>query len=193
MAGAHIWNYQDDVAHVRPPFLTIHCKGTGPRTVTLPSKWSAYSLNDREWVADESASLRFNALDGATHIFLVGPRSEIEALLTVDPSTVLSIDEIPAREEDTVQFDAANFDVPIMKLGEWMEGGTLDDVSEDWLLHPKVSDFESDGDEGPTDEPEPVGRRRRRRKVRSDRDRGGRPARAVADDREMNVMFRKRE
>ncbi len=193
LAGVHIWNYQDDVVHVRPPFLTVHCRGTGPRAITLPEKWAAYSLTNAEWVVEESASLRFNALDGATHVFLVGRKTELESILSQDPAELLRIDEIPPREDDTVHFDAANFDVPIVKLGEWMEGGTLDDVSEDWLLHPKVSDFEEEEDES-ADEPERVGRRRRKRKVRNgDRDRGGRGSTAVVDDVEMHVMFRKRE
>lgn len=191
LAGAHIWNYQDDVVHVRPPFLTVHCKNAGPRAITLPEKWSAYELTNGEWVADETSSIRFNALDGSTYVFLIGLRSELEALLASDRGELLKIDEIPKREDDTVRFDEM-FDVPIMKLGEWMEGGTLDDVSEDWLLHPKVSDFEQE--EEPAEEPERVGRRRRRRRGRSgDRERGGSGSMAVAGELEMNVMFRKRE
>jgi hypothetical protein len=199
MAGAHVWNYQDDVVHVRPPFLTVHCSGTGPRAITLPDKWAAYNLVSQDWVATEASSLRFHALDGSTHLFLVGRHADIEALLQKDPDDLLHLDEIPSRAENTVRLDAYSFDVPIMKLGEWMEGGTLDDVSEDWLLHPKVSDLEEE-EAAPEEEVErTVGRRRRRRGGRRDGDRPSGGERAAPkgnggeDDLGMHVVFRKRD
>jgi len=202
LAGAHVWNYQDDVVHVRRPFLTVHCSGSGPRAITLPEKWAAYSLTSKEWVHDESTSLRFNALDGSTHVFLVGRHSEIESMIHLSPDEVLKLEELPKREEDTVRFDAISFDVPIMKLGEWMEGGTLDDVSEDWLLHPKVSDLEAE-EEGPPEESDRPGRRtRRRRRSGGDRENGRENGRrrssvetveARGEDMSLNVVFRKRE
>lgn len=197
LAGAHVWNYQDDVVHVRKPFLTVHCSGSGPRAITLPEKWSAYSLTSREWIEGESTSLRFNALDGSTHVFLVGRHAEIEALLQLDPTSVLKMEELPKRGEDTVRFDAISFDVPIMKLGEWMEGGTLDDVSEDWLLHPKVADLEEE-EEGPVEDVDRPGRRTRRRRRSGDRENGRRRSTSEAaistgDELSLNVVFRKRE
>jgi hypothetical protein len=197
-AGAHVWNFQDDVVHVRPPFLTVHCAGTGPRAITLPERWSAYSLNSRDWVASDSSSLRFNALDGSTHNFLVGRQSDLEAILSAKPDDVLQISEIPKFDENTVRFDALSFDVGIMKLGEWMEGGTLDDVSEDWLLHPNIADMEVEEEEPPEDA-QRVGRRRRPRKrpVNGGRERGRRgdvaTIEAPDEDLSMQVVFRKRD
>jgi hypothetical protein len=195
-AGAHVWNYQDDVVHVRPPFLTVHCSGTGPRAITLPEKWSAYNLLARDWAMSDSSSLRFNALDGSTHVFIVGRPADIEQILQANPDDLLRLDEIPSRAENTVRFDAFSFDVPIMKLGEWMEGGILDDVSEDWLLHPNVADFE-DSEEEPANVEETVGSRRRHRSRKNgDRPkRGGKAAiyEAEEGDLAMNVVFRKRD
>lgn len=74
MSGAHVWSFTDDVVHVRPPFLTVHCAHAGPRTITLPGRWSAFNLNTDEWVSHDSTSLRFTATDGSTHVFLVGLR-----------------------------------------------------------------------------------------------------------------------
>jgi len=201
LAGAHVWNYQDDVVHVRRPFLTVHCSGSGPRAITLPEKWAAYNVTTQEWTESESTSLRFNALDGSTHVFLVGRQSEIESMLALDPDEVLKLAELPAQTEDTVRFDAISFDVPIMKLGEWMEGGTLDDVSEDWLLHPKVSDLDSE-DDGPPEDTDRPGRRsrRRRRSGNGEREGGGRrrggaveTVEAPGEDMSLSVVFRKRE
>ena len=194
LAGAHVWNHQDDVVHVSSPYLTVHCSGTGPRAITLPEKWSAYSLNTREWVVNDSSSLRFNALDGSTHVFLVGRTADIEHILSASPDDLLHLDEIPKADENTVRFDAFSFDVPIMKLGEWMEGGTLDDVSEDWLLHPNVADIDRETEE-PAEEVEQVGRRRRRRKRDGDRDRrtGTATIEAREQDLAMQIVFRKRE
>ncbi|MBI3722224.1 MAG: hypothetical protein HY248_06690, partial [Fimbriimonas ginsengisoli] len=41
LAGAHVWSFQDDLAHIRPPFLTVHCGGAGARTLALPDNASA--------------------------------------------------------------------------------------------------------------------------------------------------------
>jgi hypothetical protein len=196
MAGAHIWNFQDDLVHVRAPFLTIHCREAGPRTITLPSKWSAYNLLSGQWAAEDTTHLRFNATAGSTHVFLVGIHGEIEQLLSIDPTTLLTLEGLPERSENTVRFDAVSFDVPIMRLNEWMiEGGVTDDVAEELLFRPK---FEEEEPVGPAEESSTPGRRRRKR----GRGRGGSEepmtARREGADREfgdldINVMFRKRE
>ncbi len=207
MAGAHVWNFHEDVVHVRPPFCTVHCAGAGPRTVTLPDKWSAYNLLSREWVAEDTTNLRFTAVDGSTHVFLVGTRADIESLLEKDPEDLLRMAELPPREVN-VHHDAANFDVPIMKLNAWIEGSDSDDVADEWFLRPQaILDEEPPAPEPQGDDPDGGARRRRRRRGGrgGDRDgeettsrRGGPPpsgAPPVAqfDDLGMSVMFRKRE
>lgn len=205
MAGAHVWNFHEDVVHVRHPFCTVHCQGAGPRAVTLPGKFSAYNLLNDEWSAVDSPNLRFNALDGSTYCFLVGPRAELEHQLHADPRTVLHIDKLPPREAN-VRVDSSNFDVPIMKLDEWMEGSDSDDNADEWFLRPQQIE-----EEPPTpaeESPERLGRRRRRRRDgKPDRerspDRGGAAKGETAtvhaepssdfDDAGLNFMFRKRE
>ena len=199
MAGAHVWNFHEDVVHVRAPFCTIHCSGSGQRTITLPNKFSAYNLLSNEWASVDSTHLRFNAIDGSTHVFLVGPKEDLEHLLDSDPSKVLTMDELPKREAN-IRDDISNFDVPIMKLDEWMEGGDGDEVADEWFLKPQhiVEEPETE-DEGT----EKVGRRRRKRRGRNDRggseesanprrEPSGQPDPMLAD-LGMNVMFRKRE
>jgi hypothetical protein len=200
MAGAHVWNFHEDVVHVRAPFCTIHCSGAGPRTITLPNKFSAFNLLTNDWAAVDSTNLRFTAIDGSTHVFLVGPKEDLEQLLDTDPSKVLTIDKLPAREAN-VRGDISTFDVPIMKLDEWMEGGDSDEVADEWFLRPQqIIDEPETEDEGT----EKIGRRRRKRRGRNDR--GGSEETAgprrepsgmapdpILGDLGMNVMFRKRE
>jgi hypothetical protein len=197
MAGAHVWNFHEDVVHVRAPFCTIHCSGAGPRTITLPNKSSAYNLLTNEWASVDSTNLRFTAMDGSTHVFLVGPKEDLEHFLDSNPSNVLKMDVLPKREAN-VRGDISTFDVPIMKLDEWMEGGDNDEVADEWFLRPQhiVEEPETE-DEGT----EKIGRRRRKRS----RGRGGSeetagprrepsgPTDPILGDLGMNVMFRKRE
>ena len=207
MAGAHIWNFHEDVVHVRGPFCTVHCSGTGPRTITLPSKCCAYNLLTEDWAAIDTTHLRFVAIDGSTHVFLVGPRTEIEHLLNTDPSKTLHIDSLPPRELN-LRTDTSNFDVPIMKLDEWIEGGDSDEMADEWFLRPQALLEEPELEPAQAEEsPEQVGRRRRRR--RRGKGGGNEPEEAIgsgevvtarvepssAGDEEfsMNIVFRKRE
>lgn len=195
MAGVHVWGYQDDVVHVRPPFLAIHCTGAGSRTVTLPSKWHAYNLDTDQWLAGDSSSIRFQAADGSTHLFLAGTKEELEHVLSADTDELLHMEELPPRKEDNIRFDAATFDVPIMKLDEWMEGGDLEDTGDDLLFRPKFIE-----EPEPAEEQERSGRRRRRRG--RGRDAGGEDTGRAAvraetmngeDDVAINVVFRRRQ
>lgn len=191
MAGAHVWNFQEDVVHVRAPFVSIHCRGAGQRTLPLPNKWCAYDLIDQRWEQTDTNSIRFTAVDGATHTFLVGTQEEIEQILAADPVDLLKMAELPPKPEDTVRFDVATFDIPIMRLDEWMEGGDDDEMADDFLFKPRLI-------EEPEEEAEEsvVGRRRRRRKRRGGGEEGAAAHKENVtsfDDLGMNVMFRKRE
>ncbi len=172
MAGAHVWNFQEDVVHVRMPFLTVHCAGAGPRALALPDKFSAYDLIRGEWAAVEATKLTFEASAGSTHLFLVGIKEELETLLRQNPDDVLRLQDLPSKPENTVRFDSLAFDVPIMKLGEFMEGGLSDEAAEDWLLRPRLVEQEEESAESES-ESEKVGRRRRRRRGGRGRDRDG--------------------
>ncbi len=194
MAGAHIWNFTDDVVHLRPPFLTVHCGNAGPRTIALPSKWAAYNLLQKGWVQTDSTNLRFQATDGSTHVFLVGTHEEIDSILSADPDELLKIAELPDKLDNTLAGDAASFDIPMMKLNEWMEGGDADEVADEWFLRPQQIVEEA----APEPEPEERPGRRRRRRRRGDR--GGseetaniRPEYGGDDDLGISVVFRKRD
>lgn len=194
MAGAHIWNFNDDVVHLRPPFLTVHCANAGNRTIALPSKWQAYNLHQKQWVQTDSTNLRFMATDGSTHVFLVGTHEEIEAILTSEPSDLLKIGALPERLDNNLLGDAASFDIPMMKLNEWMEGGDADEVADEWFLRPQQ--IVEEVSPAPEIE-ERSGRRRRRRRSGgrggSEESSEGRREFAGDDDLGISVVFRKRE
>ncbi|MCH7903133.1 MAG: hypothetical protein IH944_01045 [Armatimonadetes bacterium] len=196
LAHVHIWNFDDDVLHVRPPFLTVHCKGAGDRTIFLPQGWAAYNVLGKDWEELDSNSLRFSAMDGSTHVFLVGVKADLEAMLQVNPKDVLTVDSIERGDDDGADRHHAQFDVQIMKLDEWVEASWTDDMADDLLIKPSMLEVDDE-------EPQTELHRGRRRK----RDRRRRPRETVpfTDRREgadrdsdpadvgVNVMFRKRE
>lgn len=189
VAGCHIWNYHEDVVHVRQPFLSIHTTGSGQRSVALPHNWEAYNLLTKEWETEDKNHIRFQAMDGATYQFLVGDRHEIEAILQSDPADLLRVDELPQRPTEEPGAHDTLFDVPIMRLDAFFEGSP-DEVGDEWFLMPGRIDPEvAGGPEPARNDDEKVGRRRRRR--------GGQSSSGTAstfdEDLGMNVMFRKRE
>jgi len=200
MSGAHVWNFGEELVHVRAPFLTVHCSGTGQRAITLPSKWAAYNLLTRQWIQTDSSNLRFQANDGTTQVFLVGTQEEIEHLLSLDPEAILALATLPPKQDNTLHGDASAFDIPMMKLNEWMEGGDADEVADEWFLRPQHIELE----DAPVAESETDRRtgRRRRKRGRGSSDRQGSEETAGiqrefsvpgAEDLGINVVFRKRD
>jgi len=207
MAGCHVWSFHDDVVHVDPPYLTVHCKGTGPRTVTLPDKWVAYDLAAGEYLQPEANGLKFMALDGTSHTFVVGTPGDVQAVVNAKLEDLSEIKEPIVRDENTMHWDRVKFEVPIMKLDEWVEESWSDSLADDLLLKPSMLEVDLSSSESTNEETadgKVTGRRRRRRK----RGRGGPErtgseetfaARAEGADRQaaaeakMSVLFRKRE
>ncbi|MBS1717943.1 MAG: hypothetical protein JSS72_09465 [Armatimonadetes bacterium] len=198
MAGAHVYNYQEDVVHAGAPFLTVHCKKAGARAIALPNKFSAYNLVSGQWQPLDGTSLKFTAIEGSTHSFLVGIKEEIEQLLELDPETLLKMAVLPPREEESHREDIANFDVPIMRLGEYMEDSSDEESPDDWFLNPKMIDLPP---LPPQVEQTETSRRRRPRRRG---DRGGSEESTYArkdaeapvfedEDLSMSVVFRKRD
>ncbi len=193
IAGAHVWSFADDVVHVRPPFLSVHCTGAGPRTITLPNKWSAYDITDSEWVSHDSTSLKFHGTDGETHVFLVGVKEEIEHILSCDPAERLHLSEPIVKSENT-RVDSS-FDVSIMRLDEWMEGTAESDdlISDDLLFKPRLVEEELANSPVAPPSPAPGIRRRRDRTPKKEDGRMRGANVEVDDDSGLGVMFRKRE
>lgn len=195
MAGCHIWNHDDDVIHARPPFLTIHCTGAGQRTVTLPDKWSAYDIVRGEWMAVENCSMKFIAMDGASHSFLVGHRAEIQEILNSNPDVEMLESEVLAHQDNTVHWDSIKFDVPIMKLDEWVEETWSEELADDLLLKPSMMEVEADGEEEEQEAPSRSrgGRRFKRNRGRKDNAQKPDPGAAKHQESGISFLFRKRE
>lgn len=191
MAGAHIWSYQEDIVHVRAPFVTVHCREAGLRAITLPNKYSAYNVTETRWENTETSTLRFHAAEGSTHVFLVGVREEIEAILTLPLDDLLQMDQVPRRTENTIELDKINFEIPIMRLDEWIETGETD-ANEDFLLFHAGLDMSDLEPEPPRNE-ETSGSSRGRRKSRSRSTPKERRSSAVPATSEISFVFRKRE
>jgi hypothetical protein len=202
MAGAHVWSLDDDILHIRAPFLTLHCRGAGVRTLNLPDKWSCYDLIQGVWMPVENSNLKFLGLDGATHSFLVGHKSAIEAILSGAPASTLTEEEIKAHQDNTIQWDSIKFDVPIMKLDEWVEESWGDDLAEDLLIKPSMIDEieETPEEDSPASAGPPQRSRSRRERDRTRKGKkgpgGGRPdpgQKAQEEVQTINFLFRKRE
>jgi hypothetical protein len=203
-AGAHVWSFHDDVLHVRPPFLTVHCTGDGMRTIALPGKWSAYNLLTSEWVAVDATNIKFSSPDGVTHMFLVGTTDEIRQILESDPRSVLRMDVLPMRESN-VRIDVSSFDVPIMRLGELSTDTEGEDTLDEWFLRPKDDEpYQEDASLAPGTIQRTTGRRRtnnkRERRPRKptfaeqvDFDPTGEEKVKDKDDVALNILFRKRD
>jgi hypothetical protein len=164
----------------------------------LPDKHVAYSLTTGGWYGLDAPNVRFAALEGLTHSFLVGPKTEIEHLLATNETKALIMTDLPPRDAN-VRKDASNFDVPIMKLDEWIEGGEPDEIADDWFLR-TVPPVEAPAQA--EESQEKVGKRRRRRRTgKGGRDyepgpagdERGAPAFSLDDGIDMSVMFRKRD
>lgn len=200
MAGAHVWSHSDDVVHAQPPFVSVHCKGAGTRTLLLPDKWQAYSLQTHTWMQQESSQVKFQATDGSTHNFLVGLKSEIESIIERNEEELLAIAEIPERPSNTIDLDEIQFDVTVMRLDEWVEDSWSEEMSEDLLLRPSQVDENYETAEVTSSNGEGRRRGRRRRQRGGSRNGDGRmnDSRKGAssndfDVMEMNVVFRKRD
>jgi hypothetical protein len=174
LAGAHVWNFDDDVLHVRAPFLTVHCKGAGQRMVTLPNNWCAYDLAGGSWMSVETNAIRFNAIDGHTYVFLAGIKSDVEAVLNANVDELLELATIEPREDNTMHWDAVQFDVQIMKLDQWVEETWSEQHADDFLLKPSMLDVDGEQPAEEEDDEEPKSRGGRRRGRGRRRGNGGR-------------------
>ena len=196
-AGAHVWSFENDLVHVTPPFLTVHCSGTGQRTIMLPSNWVAYDIEARDYMPVENSAVKFKAVDGSTHTFVIGPMGEVSTIVKADLTTLTTITEPIHREENTLRWDSVHFDVQIMKLDEWVEETWSEELADDLLLKPSMVDLdgplvEEGSEESGDDSSSRRRRRRRRRGGGRDSDDNGAPKEAFGDTG-VSVLFRKRE
>ena len=203
LAKAHVWSFQEDVVHIRAPYLTIHCKGDGQRTIALPVRWSAFNLMTSEWTVVDTNNLRFHGTDGSNHVYLVGTKEDIQGILERNPADLLRMETLPPRESN-VRVDVSKFDVPIVRLDEWITGAESTDVIDEWFLRPRDEEAE-DPENAPGDTSEgSYGNRRgnRRRRGRNGRNSDAPPVSGevtdvvsvdMGGDFDLQVSFRKKD
>jgi len=192
--GSHVWSFDNDLVHANDPFVTVHCNGTGPRTLMLPDNWAAYHLDHQEYMPVENGTVKFKAVDGSTHTFLVGLLGDIQAILKSTPDDLLTVTEPILRDQNTREWDSVAFDVAIMKLDEWVEESWSEDHADDLLLKPSTIDNfeEAEGNQSEDiqddDDDRTSGRRRKRRRRSPERQKGGESFGQTG----VSVLFRKR-
>jgi hypothetical protein len=198
--GAHVWSFDNDLVHANVPFVTVHCNGTGPRSLMLPDHWVAYHLDHQEYMPVENATVKFKAVDGSTHTFLVGTMGDVQAILNANPDDLLKVSEPIIRPDNTVEWNSVAFDVAIMKLDEWVEEAWSEEMADDLLIKPSmVTDMdESEDDESlaprrrserTSDDDRTSGRRRQRRRRSPEKQKGNESFGQTG----VSVLFRKRD
>jgi hypothetical protein len=118
LAGVQVWNYHGDVVHVRKPHLSIHFSGSGHRTATLPDRWHAYDVMSGEIVSADATHFRSTATDGATQVLLVGEEVEVNRLAEVNVDSLLTLEEVPEPEPDTVDDDGFHHELSLLALSD---------------------------------------------------------------------------
>jgi len=204
LAKAHVWSFQEDVVHIRAPYLTIHCKGDGQRTVALPARWSAFNLLTNDWTVVDTNNLRFHGTDGSNHVYLVGTKEDIQSILERNPSELLRMENLPPRESN-VRVDVSKFDVPIVRLDEWISGAESTDVIDEWFLRPREEEPEEESSGSDENAPGHYSNRRNNRRRRTGRSGGRYDAPPVSGevtdvvsvdmggDFDLQVSFRKKD
>jgi hypothetical protein len=105
------------------------------------------------------------------------------------------MEHVERPTDNTARADSS-FDVPIMRLDEWMEGAEGEEnIAEDLLFKPRLIEEEV---AATVEEPNRVGRRRRRGRGRGGSEETANPRREgtsviVDDESGLGVMFRKRD
>lgn len=104
-AGAHIWNYQNDLLHARSPWLHVHAQKAGNRHFTLPERSTVLDPVTREIIAENTHQFKIFMQGNESRILLVAPPAAIELLLkgeTYLPSALsepLTLEQIAAEPE----------------------------------------------------------------------------------------------
>jgi hypothetical protein len=114
LADVQVWNYHGDVVHVRPPYLAIHYTGAGHRTAILPDRWHAYDMINQQMISEDSIHLRSEATDGATQVLVVGEEAEVRRIASLKPEDLITIDEIPEQEDDTIVREQTSLETPVI-------------------------------------------------------------------------------
>lgn len=192
LAGAHLYNVQEDAVHVSPPFISVHTRAGGQRTIPLPPNCTAYDLHTQNWANLDGSSVRFSAADNSTYNFLFGSKEEVDRLLHLKQSELLHIEQLPPRDLN-VKTQDDNLDIPIMRLADYMEGSLTEEDAEEWLLKPIATEPEfTDADSFPAPPQRDRGRRRGRTRPNGRNGQDRPKPDAFSEEAGVSAFFRKR-
>ncbi len=195
MANVHTWTTDGDAVHINPPLVAIHSKESGNKVIHFPKKLDVYDFLNKKWVSLNTNQYKFESKKGKSYLFYIGEKSKLEKILQEDVLDTLKIESIPEQEENTADIASYNFDVPIMKLDEWMTESSTIDSDEKYILSTTAIEeedvFWEDGDivieSNESDDVKNERRGKRRRNSSKDKAKD-----TFCDSYGMNVMFRKR-
>lgn len=192
LAGAHQFDVQEDTVNVSLPFVSIHVRSGGVRTVPLPAGWIAYDLTTGTYPKLDGNVLKVTASENTTYTYLVGTGSQLETLVGMDLAQPLEVGEIPERDLNIRLEKTSEIDIPILKFADYVEDALPDEVKEEWLLQPIV--FFETGQS--TDEPEedsyPESRFRRGNRRKKRPRAGGKEYAGAEPESGISAFFRKR-
>lgn len=102
-AGVHVWNHQNDLTHVRAPWLHIHALKAGTRVLTFPERCSVYDLQAGEVVAENTHQYRLFMQEGESKLLIAVPVAALEALLKGEkwlPKTFVEVLPFETEKEE---------------------------------------------------------------------------------------------
>lgn len=80
-AGGHIWLDTNDVVHARYPWLHIHARQSGVRTLQFPMPLSVYDAAENELVAEGTMEYTLYLQEGESRLLLTAPHEQLMRLL----------------------------------------------------------------------------------------------------------------
>ncbi len=112
-AGGHIWLDTNDLVHARYPWVHVHARKGGLRTLLFPMPLSVYDTTEGELVAESVMEHPLYLQEGESRLLLTAPHEQLLKLLQGEPislepyfqlietpETPVAMEETPAPEPD---------------------------------------------------------------------------------------------
>ncbi len=186
-AGGHVWFDTNDVVHARPPFLHIHARRAGMRTVRLPEPMAIYDTTEGGFISENRTTHRLFLQEGESRLLLVGERAQIEAMLQGER---IRVELAPLTTEEPTPEPTTAEPAEVAPLVEWQdtilepirleESPFIVDEESDFALAETIAPIEEALEEEPAPAEAPV--KSKRRANRRTRRRGRGRTKATANE-----------
>ncbi len=84
-AGGHIWLDTNDLVQARYPWVHVHARKGGPRTLLFPMPLSVYDTAESALVAESTMEHRLYLQEGESRLLLVAPHEQMLRLMQGEP------------------------------------------------------------------------------------------------------------